>query len=285
MMIALLLLAQAALPSDVQLKPGEDRTFLAPEVVFRATSSAPAVLSVTAEGRRLRLEPNAIGSADVSVVYIGGQAATVKVTVVSAQQAESEGGLFGRLRAAGDNLSQGLNSAVHGSPGAPERQTAASPGVAQPPVQDKPLAQAAAPQPKKASGLLAVLELRSKLSKDDGRTLDVAFITDLVRTAALQSGLKVMTRENIQVLLQAAGKKLEDCEGECEVDTGRRLGADYVATGEVLRFGSKLVVNLKLHETQNGQLLGGSQAMGKTVDDLGDAVQPAVGRLLEPLRK
>ena len=36
-------------------------------------------------------------------------------------------------------------------------------------------------------------------------------------------GVSLMTRENMLVLLQSSGKKLEDCEGECEVETGRRL--------------------------------------------------------------
>src|SRR5438093_4718108 len=95
-----------------------------------------------------------------------------------------------------------------------------------------------------ASELVAVLEFRNKLPDKDA--VDAGYLTDVVRTAVLEqgAGLRVMTRENILVLLQSQGKRLEDCEGECEVDTGRRLGAEYVITGEVLRFGSSLKLNL-----------------------------------------
>ena len=34
----------------------------------------------------------------------------------------------------------------------------------------------------------------------------------------------MITKENLIVLLENAGRKLEDCEGECEVETGRRIG-------------------------------------------------------------
>ena len=61
--------------------------------------------------------------------------------------------------------------------------------------------------------------------------------------------MDLIDRDNILVLLQASRKSLADCEGECEVDTGRRLGADLVVSGELLRFGSKLKLSMRLHET------------------------------------
>src|SRR5437867_1668737 len=84
---------------------------------------------------------------------------------------------------------------------------------------------------------LAVLELRSRLPEADRAAIDTAFLTDRVRAAALQAapGLRLMTRENVMVLLKSLGRTLEDCEGECEVETGRKLGADYVVSGEALR--------------------------------------------------
>jgi TolB-like protein len=131
--------------------------------------------------------------------------------------------------------------------------------------------------------LVAVLEFRNKLPDKDA--VDAGYLTDVVRTAVLEQGggLRVMTRENILVLLQSQGKRLEDCEGECEVDTGRRLGADYLITGEVLRFGKSLKLNLKLHDTRQGQLLGGAQASGATVDELEKVISTAVSKLLSGL--
>src|SRR5260370_31785303 len=91
---------------------------------------------------------------------------------------------------------------------------------------------------------------------------------------------KVITRENMLVLLQASGKTLEECEGECEVDTGRRIGADLVVSGELLKFGTNYKLDLKLHETADGRLLAGAIASGKTIDELDAGVGPAVKELL-----
>ena len=82
-----------------------------------------------------------------------------------------------------------------------------------------------------------------------------------------------MTRENLLVLLQASGKDLAECEGECEVDTGRRIGADAVVSGDVLKFGSRFKLSLRLHETRGGQLLSAAVASGATLDELDTAVQ------------
>src|SRR5438552_16899309 len=100
-----------------------------------------------------------------------------------------------------------------------------------------------------AQKTLAVLEFKSKLPK--GADVDVGYLTDVVRTRAKDTvpELKVMTRENMLVLLQATGRKMEECEGECEVETGRRVGADLVISGAVLKFGSQIKMNMKLHDT------------------------------------
>lgn len=127
--------------------------------------------------------------------------------------------------------------------------------------------------------LVAVLEFKNKL----GAAADASYLADSVRTAALDAGVKVMTRENMLVLLKSSGRKLEDCEGECEVDTGRRLGADMVVSGEVLKFGSRFKLDLRMHETSSGQLISGVQASGKSLDELDDAIPVAVKKLFRPL--
>src|SRR5204863_8468414 len=99
---------------------------------------------------------------------------------------------------------------------------------------------APAPPPKQAvqaRGLVAVLDLNNKLRGAEREQLDGVYFADQVRAEIKRRvpSLGVMTRENIMVLLQAGGKTLADCEGECEVDTGRRLGADYVISGDMLK--------------------------------------------------
>lgn len=130
------------------------------------------------------------------------------------------------------------------------------------------------------SGKLAVLDLRNfttDLAKEN-----VQYFTDVVRSAALraQPQLQVMTRENLIVLLKASGKLLDECEGECEVDTGRRIGADEIVSGEIQRLGSLYKLTLRLHDTHEGRLLSSTQASGKTVEELDQAAQAAAAELL-----
>ncbi len=136
-----------------------------------------------------------------------------------------------------------------------------------------------------AGKVLAVLEFDSKLEGGERKAVDVGYLSDTVRGAALDEipTLRVMTKENVLVLLGANGKTLEDCQGECEVETGRKLGADLVISGALLKFGSSFKLNLKLHDTHEGRLLAGTTASGKSIDDLDTATNEAVHKLLRPL--
>jgi len=134
-----------------------------------------------------------------------------------------------------------------------------------------------------AAPVVGVLEFRDKVPPE--QRIDVAYLSDQVRAAVKEvlPQSRVITRENMLVLLQASGRNLEECEGECEVDTGRRIGADLVVSGEVLRFGTQYKLNMKLHDTGQGELLSGSVAGGATADELERDLRPAVRRLLAPL--
>ncbi len=134
-----------------------------------------------------------------------------------------------------------------------------------------------------ASPMIGVLEFRDKVP--EGQRLDAAYLSDQVRSAVKETlpQARVITRENMLVLLQASGKKLEECEGECEVETGRRIGADLVISGELLRFGTQYKLNMKLHDTRSGELISGSVAAGATADELDRDLAPAVRKLLAPL--
>ena len=152
--------------------------------------------------------------------------------------------------------------------------------------QDDTAGPAAVPSKAGAAQLAAVLEFRTKLAGAERSALDVGYLANAVRSAVLKAapGVRVLTRENLLVLLQAGGKKLEECEGECDVETGRRVGADLVVSGDLLRFGSSYKLDLRLHDTHSGELLAGAAASGETVDKLDQAVGPAVRELLAPLR-
>jgi len=128
--------------------------------------------------------------------------------------------------------------------------------------------------------LLAVLEFENKLKAKDLQQIDARYLTDVVRSQALKApDVRVMTRENMLVLLGTSGKTLSDCLGECEVDTGRKLGADLVISGELLRYGSAYKLSLKLHETHDGQLVSAVQASGADADALEKSLRSAVAEL------
>ena len=140
-----------------------------------------------------------------------------------------------------------------------------------------------------ASQRVAVLELRNKLAAAERTSLDASYLADLARAGLLKAAptLDLMTRENVLVLIQASGKTLEECEGECEVDTARRLGADLVVSGDLLRFGTAYRISLRMHDVHTSRLLGASQASGGTADELAASIPAAMSQLaavLGPVR-
>ncbi len=77
--------------------------------------------------------------------------------------------------------------------------------------------------------------------------------------------LDVMTRENSEALLPP-GTDLATCtQGNCEVELGRQVGAKYVCSGDIIRFGKAMKVSLKLHATDSGKLLRSVSASAKEI--------------------
>jgi Skp family chaperone for outer membrane proteins/TolB-like protein len=110
---------------------------------------------------------------------------------------------------------------------------------------------------------LAVLEFNG--AKTQGEVLEV--FADTVRGGVVQGlagrGIQVMTRENMMVLLREMGKN--DCvEGDCEVETARNIGADFVISGSVVLVDQSFVVTLKLHESKGGSLLAVDQVSAQS---------------------
>ena len=105
-----------------------------------------------------------------------------------------------------------------------------------------------------ATRRIAVLEFQGRAVDDEARMT----LSDAARAGVLDAArgrdLLVMTRENMAVLLKEMGKV--DCsEGDCEVETARNIGADYVLSGEIARIEGTYVVTLKLHKSDDGRLL------------------------------
>src|SRR5206468_1445437 len=108
-------------------------------------------------------------------------------------------------------------------------------------------------------------------------------VQNAARKAAPQ--FLVMTQANIETLVRAAGKTLEQCEGQCAVDTGRLVGADVVISGRISRIGHTYTLSMQMYETENGALLSGEDIEAKSDEDLLKGSAEAAARLLEPLSK
>src|SRR5207253_575129 len=74
------------------------------------------------------------------------------------------------------------------------------------------------------------------------------------------------------------------CEGECEVETGRRVGADLVISGEIGSLGSSLTISLRLHDARSGQLLGAGSGNAHSPEELDAALHAVVEEVVRKVR-
>jgi PEGA domain len=127
---------------------------------------------------------------------------------------------------------------------------------------------------------IAVLELRN----DESVSVSAArYLTDIVRGQASRSlpssRFTIMTRENIIDMLPP-GTDLAKCTtSTCEVEVGRKIGADYIVTGDILTFAGELRVVLKAHESATGAFLGEQTVKGKELLALEGSIREAAASL------
>jgi hypothetical protein len=133
--------------------------------------------------------------------------------------------------------------------------------------------------------LVAVLEFHQKkglLSADE-----IRYLTDLARKAALDAighEYDIITEESLEALLKGHGKTLSKClEGACEVELGRKIGADLVISGRIVRAFGALKLTLKVHRTMPPKLLGASTRSVARNADLEAAVRSGCAELLLPV--
>ena len=244
----------------------------------------------------LRTEGFVIGDGGMQVVIESFEKSLVRASVQSegreVQRLEVNGDQLGCLSsmwglAANDNAhcyANGLtvalvkSEAVARAAGAPSQPVASrNVAAAEPPT--RPVEPSADRRVLVLRGKLAVLDLKN-FTKDLTRE-NAQYFTDVIRQASLrmEPALDIMTRENLLVLLQSTGKKLEECEGECEVDTGRRIGADQIVSGEIQKVGTRYKLTLRLHDTHEGKLLASAIGSGKSIDELDESAQKTAEEL------
>jgi len=193
-------------------------------------------------------------------------------------QAQQNADCFSRGLVSAVMRSEKVAAAAAGAPATP-RPVAPPPAIAQQsapaPRSELVASQTAPARTLPLRGKLAVLDLKN-FTKDLTRQ-NAQYFTDVIRQASLkmEPGIDIMTRENLMVLLQSTGKKLEECEGECEVDTGRRIGADTIVSGDIQKVGTRYKLTLRLHDTHEGRLLSSSIGSGKSIDELDESAQKA----------
>jgi hypothetical protein len=118
---------------------------------------------------------------------------------------------------------------------------------------------------------IAVLEFDNKAKVDSN---DVAYLAEVFRQKALglkASGYVVMTKENMMDLLPP-GKSIEQCVGQCEVETGRLLGASYVVTGALFSVGSELQLIVKVYDTAKGEMLNSQEFSGRDIGKVRESI-------------
>ncbi|MEC7985613.1 MAG: PEGA domain-containing protein [Myxococcota bacterium] len=109
---------------------------------------------------------------------------------------------------------------------------------------------------------IAVLDIEGSLSLDLKNQL-----ADEARAGALHalpaSDYSILTRENMMSILKDMGKDPSCIQGECEIDLGRSIGADYIISGSVVQIEGVYLFSIKLHETQGGSLLAATRVEGE----------------------
>jgi len=129
---------------------------------------------------------------------------------------------------------------------------------------------------------IAIIELKNQagLSAEE-----VTYLTEVMRQAAKYlpvDSYPLITKENLFMLLPP-GTRIEDCQGECAVDTGRKIGATWLITGEVVRISGSLRVMLELYHTPSNVRKGSDIVKGATIDELENPLQAATMTLLGDL--
>jgi TolB-like protein len=128
---------------------------------------------------------------------------------------------------------------------------------------------------------LAVLEIEQGANQEV-----LAQIADGLRSGALEAArsseeeIIVITRESMLMFLKDQGVDPNCVEGECEVDTARNIGADYVIFATLLELEGTFTLSAKLYEVEEGGLLATERTRSSSLLTLIDTTPAVAGSLL-----
>ena len=80
-------------------------------------------------------------------------------------------------------------------------------------------------------------------------------LTDIVRTRVVTSAggaLRVLSKEKVFEILQQSGKAAASCTADCQIQTAREVGAEYIVTGTIAKAGGQLVMTLEAKRSRDG---------------------------------
>ena len=129
---------------------------------------------------------------------------------------------------------------------------------------------------------LAVLELTDTTGQ---QAAGASWLGETIRTRAARrmgDAWLLLTRENILAMLPP-GVDLASCEGDCEVETGRNIGAHAVMTGTLAQVDGAWRVSLHLYDTASGALTRARQISARRLGALEAPLEVAVDALLDAL--
>ncbi len=116
---------------------------------------------------------------------------------------------------------------------------------------------------------------------------EVELITEIVRGAARKvlptSQFVIMTQANILELLPP-DKPLADCVGECAVETGKLIGADYIVVGKVFSFAGEIRIPCTLYRVLDANLIKNEIVGGRGLLELEPALNDMAQKIFAPLK-
>ena len=137
-----------------------------------------------------------------------------------------------------------------------------------------------------AAPKVVVLELRPE---NKAIALDSAVVvTDIVRTRLVidaGSALRVLSKEKVFEILQQSGKSAASCTADCQIQTAREVGAEYIVTGTIAKAGKRLVMTLEAKRSRDGAVLAAAQVMAPDEDALMGATAKGADELVADLLK
>lgn len=103
---------------------------------------------------------------------------------------------------------------------------------------------------------IAILPLENQSKFVDAS--EIEFISEIIRGVAgdilSASKFAIMTQENIFEMIPE-DRPLVDCIGECAVETGRMIGADYIVVGSIRDYSGQLRIACSLYRVDDANLL------------------------------